>query len=96
MAKIELRDLAFTAADFKFVDMCDSETSVSRYGPSQGQAERIADEANRILAEKIGRAERVYGHKGGNEFYWGLLDGDVPDTHTARLVCIEVLEGKDE
>lgn len=45
--------LKFKAADFTGIDMQESPTSSSRYGLSDVQAQRIADEANQLLDEWI-------------------------------------------
>lgn len=90
---LDLKELAFTAGEFKEVGLIrlwmESETFADA-----GVPDRIAKIANAILAEKLARAPVVF-NDGHLYLYSNWRHQDKPtegDTHTARLVCIEKLE----
>jgi hypothetical protein len=63
----------------------------------QCQSEFTAKNANRILAEKLAKAQLVYSHRCGDDpdDIWDAWTNGEPhgcDTHTARLVCIEEIK----
>lgn len=93
--KISIGDwTGFTASDFtgtanKPIDCRDGKSI----------PEWCAQIANRILAEKLKLAPKVYGNQDYDHGVMVYLDSeDVASepTHTARLVCIEPIEKKEE
>jgi hypothetical protein len=72
---INLGELAFTAEDFGRREV-DGKVFIPSLNPHD-----VVEIANRILAEKLGRAPLVVG-----------IPKDPINTHTARLVCVERIE----
>ncbi len=88
--KIQLGELAFTAEDFSSVKMPMSNGRMKADCVLLTDAIKVA---NRILAEKIGRATEVSGLAEMINPAW-TPRRHKRDTHTARLICIESLEDK--
>lgn len=91
-------DLKFTAKDFNF------DVTIEGHENCDPEPRHLADRANAILAAKLAKAPEVFGCQLGSSrecsylpIGWDRTNGpsrDV-DTHRARLVCIEKIEGKE-
>ena len=83
-----MKRFRFTPNDFKFVDMSEPKPTC-RYGPTEYQAERIADIANAKLEEWEKGCVRAYKTTIDNvEGVWLDNDWESPETdasHTALL-----------
>lgn len=81
-------------AKFEFIES-DFKEFEQRLYPDNGCAEYIADKANARLKQMLAEAPTVYclQHPGTLRTGWrrNQVEGD---THTAKLVCIEVIDGK--
>lgn len=98
---INLNELEFKSVDF-FVMLTHlffkrSDTESIGHMPMSAQSEYLAEEANRILRERLEKADVFYCSMGG--FHpWQEVDflyrrGEVgPATHQMRVVCIEELK----
>jgi hypothetical protein len=90
-----LGTLEFRAEDFSKENLRDERERFFPYGA--GEERVIQFRANRLLAERLENAPEVFGYVNTTNGVIGDFCGDDVHpgvTHTARLVCVEKLEGK--
>lgn len=95
---MNLGDLAFTRGDIIRAMLATDPSWVNDESEEDMKGQKvILDIFNKVLAEKLEKADKVWGYEDrdfGVMVYFDDEETAYKNTHTARLVCLEALDGK--